>query len=141
MDVQINRGPNKKCTAPNSSERIAVSSCKTALNCRYPVAKPCALSAHTLQRAGEVLTCDTRNKRTKKQSIETPRCERSEQRAKFQFRKRTFVCLNTFFLATENPKNTDFLFEGIIPPLPQPYGRYHNTTHGSNSQYFSRKIL
>ena len=64
MDDKLTVGRKPKCTAPNSSEREAVSSYETAQDNANSVAKLCALSAHTLHKAGEVLTEREANKQT-----------------------------------------------------------------------------
>lgn len=65
--ILTNRGPNTKCTAPNCSERIAVSVCcpyrpPRTLPLPHPAAPLCALSAHTLHKTGEVLTFPNQTK-------------------------------------------------------------------------------
>ena len=106
----------------------------------------CALSAHTLYKAGEVLTALThQNKHSEQllieQSVSFVRCELTSNGPTTEKSIRTFVLVGQE--CASSPKSPTGLLrrEGIIPPLPQPYGQYHNTIATSNCQVGFNKFF
>ena len=80
----------------------------------HPAASLCALSAHTLYKAGEVLTFPIKQNKGTDEILKTPI---------------SYICSADRDCASYvSVKQEPHRREGITPPLPQPYGQYHNTT-------------
>ena len=125
-----------------------MSDCKTSTQPLLPSAAPlCALSAHTLHKAGEVLTEPGQAKQTleRKETDAKPISQNALRLTGATPRSgpfyQTFVLPDRDCASEVSTEKLHFYLEGIIPPLPQPYGRYHNTICRSNCQYFLSEFL